>query len=594
MWNMETKTPRKAWLNIPPWLIVGTVAVLLPLFLFMTWKYIHRQKESTTELLLEKGAALIRSFEAGARTGMMGMNWGGVQLQKLLYETARQPDILYIMVTDTGGKIFAHSNPDMIGQIYQTNLSLRKAATLDKPEWRRVHTEGGKEVFEVYRRFMPIRSRPLGRRRMMRMMEGDWCRAMFNRDGPDFTGGHIIFVGLDMAPVEIARTQDQRHMVIMALTLLLLGFAGFITLFLAQAYRSTKTSLHRIKAFSDHLVETMPIGMVALDSDGRVRAMNRAAEKMLGKEKGFAVGRVAQEVLPTELLDVATEASERMTTVETELSISRAYKESLSLEVIAAPLSPEDRPYFFGLVVLFRDLTEMRKLKEEVARSQRLASIGQLAAGVAHEIRNPLSSIKGFATYCRERYKDVPQDKQTAEIMVQEVDRLNRVISQLLEFARPPQIQKRKSDVVEIVKDSARMVEQDAERKSVQIRLDLPEKGVVTEVDADRIKQVFLNFYLNALEAMDEGGTLSVSVNANTGSGTAKIEISDTGRGIAEEDLPHIFDPYFTTKPSGTGLGLAIAHKIIESHGGEILVESKEGLGTTFVIKLRGLHGDMK
>lgn len=560
----------------------------------MTWKYIHRQKESTTELLLEKGAALIRSFEAGARTGLMGMNWGGVQLQKLLYETARQPDILYIMVTDTGGKIFAHSNPDMIGQIYQTNLSLRKAATLDKPEWRRVHTEGGKEVFEVYRRFMPIRSRPLGRRRMMRMMEGDWCRAMFNRDGPDFTGGHIIFVGLDMAPVEIARTQDQRHMVIMALTLLLLGFAGFITLFLAQAYRSTKTSLHRIKAFSDHLVETMPIGMVALDSDGRVRAMNRAAEKMLGKEKGVAVGRVAQEVLPTELLDVATEASERMTTVETELSISRAYKEPLSLEVIAAPLSPEDRPYFFGLVVLFRDLTEMRKLKEEVARSQRLASIGQLAAGVAHEIRNPLSSIKGFATYFRERYKDVPQDKQTAEIMVQEVDRLNRVISQLLEFARPPQIQKRKSDVVEIVKDSARMVEQDAERKSVQIRLDLPEKGVVTEVDADRIKQVFLNLYLNALEAMDEGGTLSVSVSANTGSGTAKIEISDTGRGIAEEDLPHIFDPYFTTKPSGTGLGLAIAHKIIESHGGEILVESKEGLGTTFVIKLRGLHGDMK
>lgn len=560
----------------------------------MTWKYIHRQKESTTELLLEKGAALIRSFEAGARTGIMGMNWGGVQLQKLLYETARQPDILYIMVTDTGGKIFAHSNPDMIGQIYQTNLSLRKAVTLDKPEWRRVHTEGGKEVFEVYRRFMPIRSRPLGRRRMMRMMEGDWCRAMFNRDGPDFTGGHIIFVGLDMAPVEIARTQDQRHMVIMALTLLLLGFAGFITLFLAQAYRSTKTSLHRIKAFSDHLVETMPIGMVALDSDGRVRAMNRAAEKMLGKEKGVAVGRVAQEVLPTELLDVATEASERMTTVETELSISRAYKEPLSLEVIAAPLSPEDRPYFFGLVVLFRDLTEMRKLKEEVARSQRLASIGQLAAGVAHEIRNPLSSIKGFATYFRERYKDVPQDKQTAEIMVQEVDRLNRVISQLLEFARPPQIQKRKSDVVEIVKHSVRMVEQDAERKSVRVRLDLPEKGVVTEVDADRIKQVFLNLYLNALEAMDEGGTLSVSVSANTGSGTAKIEISDTGRGIAEEDLPHIFDPYFTTKPSGTGLGLAIAHKIIESHGGEILVESKEGLGTTFVIKLRGLHGDMK
>jgi len=591
MWDMETKTPKKAWLNMPPWLIVGTVAVLLPLFLFMTWKYIHRQKESTTELLLEKGAALIRSFEAGARTGMMGMNWGGVQVQKLLYETAKQPDILYIMVTDTGGKILAHSNPDMIGQIYHTNLSLREAATLDKPEWRRVHTEGGKEVFEVYRRFMPIRSRPLGRRHMMRMMEGDWCRAMFDRGGPDFTGGHIIFVGLDMAPVEIARTQDQRHMVIMALTLLLLGFAGFITLFLAQAYRSTKTSLYRIKAFSDHLVETMPIGMVALDSDGKVRAMNRAAEKMLGRENGQSLGRGAEEILPVELVNVAIKATEKMRAIETELSIELAHAEPLSLEVIAAPLSTEEPPSFSGLVVLFRDLTEIKKLKEEVARNQRLASIGRLAAGVAHEIRNPLSSIKGFATYFRERYKDVPQDQQTAEIMVQEVDRLNRVISQLLEFARPPQIQKRKSNLVELVKESLRMVEQDAQRKSVRISFDLPDQEVLAEVDPDRIKQVLLNLYLNALEAMDEGGTLSVSVSANTGSGTAKIEISDTGRGIAEEDLPHIFDPYFTTKPSGTGLGLAIAHKIIESHGGEILVESKAGAGTTFVIKLPGLQG---
>ncbi len=588
MWSMEEKTPKRIWLSIPPWFLVGTVGVLLPIFIFMTWKYIHRQKQSATELLVEKGAALIRSFEAGARTGMMGMNWGGVQVQQLLSETAKQPDIIYIMVTDTKGRILAHSNPTLIGRTYRTGLDLFQVWQSAQTQWHHVRGEEGKEVFEVYSRFMPIRGRAFHPRMPMMGMRGqmDWCRAMIFPEASGPEQGRIIFVGLDMAPVEAARKQDERHMVLMALTLLLVGFAGFVTLFLAQAYRSTRTSLSRIKAFSDQLVETMPIGMVALDEGGSVRAMNKAAEQILKISEYGTKKKKAEELLCPEMMAMVEKALHEMVTVEDEITCPVDDSGPLSLEVIVTPLSIGEQESFSGLVLLFRDLTEIRRLKEEVARSQRLASIGRLAAGVAHEIRNPLSSIKGFATYFKERYKDVPQDQRTANIMVQEVDRLNRVVSQLLEFARPATIQKEATEILGLIKDSLRMVEDDAIKKSIRIEASSSNDEIVALVDPDRIKQVLLNLYLNAIEAMEEGGVLRVNAQKDSGDSIVSIVVEDTGHGIAHRDLPHVFDPYFTTKPSGTGLGLAIAHKIVESHGGELMIQSEEDKGTKVIIRL--------
>jgi two-component system sensor histidine kinase HydH len=257
------------------------------------------------------------------------------------------------------------------------------------------------------------------------------------------------------------------------------------------------------------------------------------------------------------------------------------------LDVIVSRLEGEDGS-FLGHILLFRDMTEVQDLRREVETSRRLASLGRLAAGIAHEIRNPLSSIKGFATYFKERYRDVPEDRSTADIMVQEVDRLNRVITELLEFARPMSMTKIPSSPHALVQHSLNTIRQQARQKGIEIQTRLPPDPMEIPMDPDKISQVLLNLYLNALEAMEPGGILSVELaRAHDGKGI-QIAVRDTGAGIGKEDLAHVFDPYFTTRPAGTGLGLAIVHKIVESHGGEIRVESEPGRGTTVTLSLPG------
>jgi two-component system sensor histidine kinase HydH len=255
------------------------------------------------------------------------------------------------------------------------------------------------------------------------------------------------------------------------------------------------------------------------------------------------------------------------------------------LEIGAGSLKDEN-DVFLGNVLLFRDLTEVQSLRREVARSQRLASLGRLAAGVAHEIRNPLSSIKGFATYFKERYPDRPDDQQTADIMIQEVDRLNRVVGQLLELARPISIKPQIISLVALLKDAVRLIEEQAAEKNISVLLQ--DNGPVDEVriDPDCLNQILLNLFLNAIDAMDDGGELKVALSLDGDSEEIRITVSDTGCGISPEHLSRVFDPYFTTKSSGTGLGLAIAHNIVEAMGGRISVESEQKKGTTFTVTL--------
>jgi two-component system sensor histidine kinase HydH len=256
---------------------------------------------------------------------------------------------------------------------------------------------------------------------------------------------------------------------------------------------------------------------------------------------------------------------------------------------VGASMLEDENGAFLGYVLLLKDLTEVRSLRDEIIRNQRLASVGRLAAGVAHEIRNPLSSIKGFATYFKERYRAVPEDLQTAEIMIQEVDRLSRVITQLLEFARPVSITPQQISLKNLMQDSLKLIEQQARAKNITVRDNHSAPFDSFQTDPDRMNQVLLNLYLNAIEAMDKKGVLTVSVLGHEGSESIEITVSDTGRGIKTEDVASIFDPYFTTKSAGTGLGLAISHNIIEAMGGDIKVNSEVNKGTTFTIMLPSL-----
>jgi two-component system sensor histidine kinase HydH len=371
----------------------------------------------------------------------------------------------------------------------------------------------------------------------------------------------------------------------MGTILLLAGFAGVTLLLLAQSYRAARTRLSRITAFSDHVVANMPIGLVATDGDARIAAFNQVAESVLSLSAAAVQAQPAEKVLPPSLWVPLRESATTRSVIEREVDCPLADGRQIPLEIGAGRLSDETGRYL-GSILLFKDLREIRTLRNEIARNQRLAAVGRLAAGVAHEIRNPLSSIKGFATYFQERYRENAQDTKVASILIQEVDRLNRVVSQLLEFSRPIRILPRPIRLSRLIGDAVKLIEPQVREKTLSVQTDLRAGIEEVRLDPDRLNQVLLNLLLNAVDATAPGGLLTVRAEATADGRRLEIRVSDTGGGIRPEDLPKVFEPYFTTKPSGTGLGLAIAHNIVEAMGGEISVASPPGAGTTFTLRL--------
>ncbi|MEG2172208.1 MAG: two-component system sensor histidine kinase ZraS [Desulfovibrionaceae bacterium] len=217
---------------------------------------------------------------------------------------------------------------------------------------------------------------------------------------------------------------------------------------------------------------------------------------------------------------------------------------------------------------------QVRLLEEEVRRKEKLAAVGTLAAGVAHEIRNPLSSIKGYATYFGQLFPEGSEDRAAAGVMVREVDRLNRVITDLIGFSRPTDVHLQPTPLTDVAEHALRLLGQDAAQRGVKLVLDAAPSLPPALLDADRFGQALLNVCLNALEAMPQGGVLTLRLTRYAAKRLC-LEVHDTGTGIAPEHLPHIFDPYFTSKKQGTGLGLATVHKIVEAHGGEVVVNTQ-------------------
>ncbi|MCK9229524.1 MAG: ATP-binding protein [Syntrophales bacterium] len=567
---------RRSWIMLSPWIVIGTVIILVPIVIFMALYSIEKQKDAMTRLLAEKGAALIRSFEAGARAGIPATGGTSSQIQTLLVETAQQPDIVYLLITDLNGSIVAHNNPKEVGRYHGRGLDLREIAATEALYYRTLKDQGQKEIFEVFRYFAPSQAvipAPLERAIPDDVFRGD----------PSRHPALMIFIGLDREPVASALKADFRMTATLALILLLIGFTGVISLLVAEGYRQARSSLSRVKVFSDNLVEHMPIGIIATDSTAVITSFNQVAEEVLRIPAADVLGRPVRAVLSPALADVLDRFEETVTFFEEEITCLLPDGRPVPLDVVATTLM--DEKSFMGHAILIRDLTEVKRLRKEVERSRHLASLGRMAAGVAHEIRNPLSSIKGFATYFRDRYPDVPEDQKTADIMISEVERLNRAIGQLLELSRPLRVRRSPVSPAFLVKTSLETISSRAGEQNVEIDRDLPEVDYTLEADADGLNQVLLNLYLNALDSMPSGGRLLVRL-VRDGNFRTTLSVTDTGGGIEDADLPKIFDPYYTTKSTGTGLGLAIVHKIIEAHGGDIHVESTPGQGTTVSVTI--------
>ncbi len=578
-------------LHTSPWILLGGVLILLVIVVILAIDDINREKENMSRVLLEKGAAWIRAFEAGTRVGMRRMMRGEDHIQYLLEEAAAQPDVLYLAVTDDKGFILAHNNTTLKGTPHIDPRSLDSAVSGFHEKWRVVKNGEGRQVFEVFREFRPL-SRQEIRRRVQKSQTHDTNAMMggsMHRQDRGFLhpkmedGKRFVFIGLDITPFELARKEDLRNTLILSSVLLLLGFGGYVSLFWFQGYQAARRSLQESDTFTDEVVASLPVGLMATDKEGKIAFFNATAERITGMHRRHAFGRGLAEVLPQEWLTLKKTLDQGRPIIEQEKEYAFAQGKAVPVSLSAVRITSREG-LFLGNIVILRDIAEVRRLQEQIRRTEKLAAIGGLAAGVAHEIRNPLSSIKGIATYFRDKLDTPPADRETAGIMIQEVDRLNRVISALLEFARPAELKRESVDLRELLEHSLRLVQQDARAKDITIDLGQTSADLTHDVDPDRLSQCLLNLYLNAIQAMEDGGTLSIGCSREKD--IVVITVADTGPGIDLDDLQQVFDPYFTTKPSGTGLGLAIVHKIVEAHDGRLEVDSEPGKGTTFKIAL--------
>lgn len=551
---------RWAWFS--PWMIIGSVCILAGLLVVLAIKNINREKQFMMRSLLSEANMLISSLEASSRTGMMGMGWGQRQLQLLLRETARQPDVLYVRIVDSDGRIMIDSQNDGVGSMVPFPLPQPGEII------QRFVDEGGRS-FEVIRCFQPwfghrgrgasSMSCPVGQQRA---------------DNKDL----FIMVGLDPAPFEGARQQDLQQTVLLFGIIFLVGAAGIISLVWAQHYRSARCSLLDMRAFTSTLVGQMPVGLIVVDNSERIETTNRAAQTILQSTQ--LTGKISQ--FPC-FSSISKQLRQGEIVLEQEVNCKVGNGEITPLLVNASVIRDGERRTT-GHVFLFTDITQIKQLEEQLRRSERLAALGRLAAGVAHEIRNPLSSIKGFAAILAGRFKNDDSSRKIAEVMGQEVERLNRVVTELLDFARPTELNRNLTYCRELIQHTLRLVEKDALQQRVTIESEVHPKDLRVEVDQDRFAQVLLNLYLNALQAMEEGGSLKVEAFPQTDQ--VVFQVTDTGTGISPEHLPHVFDPYFTTKPHGVGLGLANVLKLVEAHGGDIEVTSSPGQRTSFIIRL--------
>ncbi len=587
--DFATIPPGRRRLHTSPWLIIGSVTILLCAVIVMAWQNYKREENYMSRILSEKGAAIIKAVEAGARTGMMGMMWGGTQVQRLMEETAQLPDVLYITVVNADGRVLASSRPELIGTSLPDRFSEADRDAEETIRWRYRHLDDQRSAFEVYRQFRPIGDGHSGlHQRMHGMMAGgdrmpptadDWC---FPSAGADLE--QLMLVGLDPQPFEEGRRTDIRNTVVISAVLLVLGLGGFISMFWMHSFRAARRSLQDTSAIAEQVVTSLPVGLIATDKDGRIAFFNGAAERITGLDLSRARGRAPETVLPHPFRDLKESLDRGETITEREMECQFTAARIVPVSVSASEIINEEGQ-FVGEVFILRDLGEVRALQEEIRRTEKLAAIGGLAAGVAHEIRNPLSSIKGIASYYKNKFEDGSQDREMAGVMIEEVDRLSRVISELLEFARPATLNLKPTDVNQLLEHAVRLIQAEAAAKKVEIQRHLSPDRVPARVDPDRLTQCFLNLYLNALQAMEDGGRLTIASAVEAGDRVV-IDIEDTGPGIAAKDLGQIFDPYFTTKPKGTGLGLAIVHKIVEAHRGQIKVRSTTGQGTVFSLTL--------
>ena len=352
--------------------------------------------------------------------------------------------------------------------------------------------------------------------------------------------------------------------------------------------------LEDVKNFMESIFQSIGSGIMVTRVNDMITYVNRAGERILGFSKDELIGKPLSNLSLREKQSVVQSLLNNPEDVDTRREGWMRKKDGAEFPVgFSINNHLDNRGESIGKIVIFRDLTSIYKIQEEILRMDRLVSLGKLSSGIAHELRNPLAGIKTTAQALGEELTEEDPRREYLQRITKEIDRLNELLKTFFSFAKPQRLNLTPCHVRDIINEIIPFLIKEIADKGIRFEEKYDPHLPRIKADKTQMHQVFLNLFLNAIQAMPEGGELKIGVSSFVSAGGdgsrqnfIKAVVSDTGKGIPPHMVGQIFDPFFTTKPKGIGLGLSIAHQIINKHGGTIKAESEWEKGTSFVITL--------
>jgi PAS domain S-box-containing protein len=398
-----------------------------------------------------------------------------------------------------------------------------------------------------------------------------------------------LVVGVNLEGYYALLNQTRRRIILNYSIIMALVLLGIYVIFKLQETYIVKKTLNEMKVYTSKLLETMDNAVISVDNNGNIRTFNRKSEEIFGKKKEEVLNKDCEEVLNLNINGecLLKECLLEKKNITQEIILEEKGLKKKILDLNTSFLTDESGE-ITGIVAVIRDITEIKNLNEEMARHKRLVALGKLSAGIAHEIRNPLSSIRGLAQFVFNSFSKTDERKEDLDTIIQEVDRLNKLVVQVLDFAKLKKPNLTRFSLNDLIKNIAELFKLEIKDKQIKFNLELSPDISQIQADEDQVRQILMNAIINAIQAIPKKGEIKIKTEKALlkGEPAIKLIIEDSGIGIPEKDITQIFDPFFSTKEKGSGLGLSIVYKLIEAHQGEIKVESKEGEGTKFVIFL--------
>jgi PAS domain S-box-containing protein len=605
-------------------LCVGTVLVVATVMAGLIFMVERHQRGAIIEETERRGEVLARNLAAMSYGPLLLYNY--TALEQSVARVAGEADVVYAVVLDSEGKVAAHSrNAARVGEfltgdvdrvaaqarepLRQDTVDRRRGPTYDfavpvlvnDEKWGTVRV--GLSKARMRAQIDRTRSE-LGLVMLVTTLVAACAAAVvarrISRPIQQLANGAVAIARGELNQRIEPATDDEIGRLAVAFNHMAAELARQ-----HAALENANTELRRgledladLKGYTDNILASLTSGIVTVDLEGRVVTLNPAAELMTGFFAGEVTGRYCTEVFAQtpDLAEVlmATLAN-RIPVLGTTLTLRRRGGRGLPVELSVSPLRGSEGKEL-GVIGVFRDLTRVRQLEERLRRSDRLAAVGELAAGLAHEIKNPLTSLLTFSRRLSRAFEDADFRQKFQTVVPRELERINGIVEGLLELARPARLTFKPVRVAALLERTLELYGTRIEAQRVEVRREYTRDLPTIWADHEALYQALVNLVTNALDAMPGGGllvlragwTVAESLGA-TGAGAGRrvaIEIEDNGAGIGPAIVDRIFNPFFSTKDGGTGLGLALTHKIIDDHGGAIDVRSTPGVGTTFRLVL--------